>query len=62
MADFVMEAVVRLRVINVEDEYEGWDRAMEFFGQGINHLAYSDDPNDDHYEIEDCRVMTFKEV
>jgi hypothetical protein len=62
MADYVMEARIRLRVISVEDEYEGWDRAMEFFQQGLNHLAYSDDPNDDHYEIEECQVLTFKEV
>ena len=61
MADYVMEAVVRLRVTNVEDEYEGWERAMEFFSQGLNHLAYSDDPDDDHYEIDECRIMTFRE-
>lgn len=61
MADYVMEAVVRLRVINVEDEYEGYDRALEFFHAGLNHLAYSDDTDDDHYEIEECRIMTFKE-
>ncbi len=61
MANYIMEAIVRLRIKDVEDEYDGWDRAMEFFGHGINHLAYSDDLNDDHYEIEDCRVLTFKE-
>lgn len=61
MADYVMEAVVRLRIREVKDEYDGWDRAMEFFGQGLNHLAYSSDPDDDHYEIEECKVLTFKE-
>jgi hypothetical protein len=35
MADYIMEARIRLRVINTEDEYEGWDRAMEFFQQGL---------------------------
>lgn len=62
MADYILEARIRLQVINVEDEYEGWNRAMEFFQQGLNHLAYSDDPDDDHYEIEECQVLTFKEV
>lgn len=61
MADYVMEARIRLRIRDVEDEYDGWERAMEFLGQGLNHLAYSDDPDDDHYEIEDAKVLTFKE-
>ena len=61
MADYVMEAVIRLRVKDVEDEYDGWERAMEFFSQGLNHLAYSSDSDDDHYEIEECKVLTFKE-
>lgn len=61
MAEYVMEARIRLRIKDVEDEYDGWDRAMEFFTLGLNHLASSDDPNDDHYEIEDCKVITFEE-
>lgn len=61
MAEYVMEAKIRLRIKDVEDEYDGWERAMEFLGQGLNHLAYSEDPDDDHYEIENSQILTFKE-
>ena len=61
MADYVMEAVIRLRVKDVEDEYDGWEKAMEFFSQGLEYLACSSDPDDDHYEFEERKVLTFKE-
>lgn len=61
MAEYVMEAKVRLRILDAEDEYDGWNLAMDFFTSGLSHLVYSDDPDDDHYEIENCQVLTFKE-
>ena len=62
MAEYIIEAKIRLRVKDAEDKYDGWDKAMEFLGQGLHYLAYSDDPEDDHYEIEDTQVLTFTEV
>ena len=61
MADYIMEVKIRLHIRDVEDEYDGWNKAMEFFQQGLNSLAYSDDLEDDHYEIEDCQVLNFEE-
>ena len=31
MAEYIMEARVRLRILDAEDDYDGWDRALEFF-------------------------------
>ena len=61
MAEYIIEAKIRLHIRDVEDEYDGWNKAMEFFQQGLNNLAYSDDPEDDHYQIDDCQVLNFKE-
>ena len=61
MAEYIIEAKICLRVRDVKDEYDGWNKAMEFFQQGLNSLAYSDDLEDDHYEIEDCKVLNFEE-
>ena len=61
MAEYIMEAKIRLHIRDAEDEYDGWNKAMEFFQQGLNSLAYSDNPEDDHYEIEDCKVLNFEE-
>lgn len=55
MADYTFEAVVRLRVKNVEDPYEAAQLAEEFFSVGLDNLAYSDDEDDNHYEIEEVR-------
>ena len=61
MAEYIVEAKVCLRVRDVKDEYDGWNKAMEFFQQGLNSLAYSDDPEDDHYEIERVDFLSFEE-
>ena len=61
MAEYIIEAKVCLRVRDVKDEYNGWNKAMEFFQQGLNSLAYSDDPEDDHYEIERVDFLSFEE-
>ena len=61
MAEYIIEVKVCLRVRDVEDEYDGWNKAMEFFQQGLNSLAYSDDPEDDHYEIERVDFLSFEE-
>ena len=61
MAEYIMEAKIRLHIRDVEDEYDGWNKAMEFFQQRLNSLAYSDDPEDDHYEIERVDFLSFEE-
>ena len=61
MVEYIIEAKVCLRVRDVKDEYDGWNKAMEFFQQGLNSLAYSDDPEDDHYEIERVDFFSFEE-
>ena len=61
MAEYIMEAKVRLHIRDVENEYDGWNKAMEFFQQGLNSLAYSDDLEDDHYEIERVDFLSFME-
>ena len=57
MAEYIMEAKIRLHIRDVEDEYDGWNKAMEFFQQGLNNLAYSDDLED----VDDCQVLNFQE-
>ena len=56
MDDYTFEAVVRLRVKNVEDFMEAVEKAEEFFSVGLEQLAYSTDDNDDHYEIEGVKI------
>lgn len=56
MSDYTFEAIVRLRVKDEEDFIEAAERAEEFFYQGLSSLAYSDDPDDDHYEIEGVNI------
>ena len=31
MAEYIMEAKIRLYIRDVEDEYDGWNKAIEFF-------------------------------
>lgn len=50
--DYLLEATVKLRIKNVEDEYEAAALGEAFFSEGLASLAYSDDEDDDHYEIE----------
>lgn len=56
MDDYTFEAIVRLRVKNVEDFMEAAEKAEEFFSIGLEQLAYSTDDNDDHYEIESVNI------
>lgn len=56
MDDYTFEAIVRLRVKNVEDFMEAAEKAEEFFSIGLEQLAYSTDDNDDHYVIESVNI------
>lgn len=56
MDDYTFEAIVRLRVKNVEDFMEAAEKAEEFFFTGLEQLAYSTDDNDDHYEIDGVNI------
>ena len=56
MNDYTFEAIIRLRVKNVEDFMEAAEKAEEFFSIGLEQLAYSTDDNDDHYEIEGVKI------
>ena len=56
MDDYTFEAIVRLRVKNVEDFMKAAEKAEEFFSIGLEQLAYSTDDNDDHYEIEGVNI------
>lgn len=56
MDEYTFEAIVRLRVKNVEDFMEAAEKAEEFFSIGLEQLAYSTDDNDDHYEIESVNI------
>lgn len=56
MDDYTFEAIIRLRVKNVEDFMEAAERAEEFFSIGLEQLAYSTDDSDDHYEIDSVNI------
>ena len=56
MADYTFEAIVRLRVKDVEDFIEAAELAENFFSLGLANLAYSDDENDDHFEIDGVNI------
>lgn len=56
MAEYIFEAIVRLRVKNVEDFMEAAERTEEFFSVGLEQLAYSSDDEDDHYAIDGVNI------
>lgn len=56
MAEYTFEAVVRLRVKDVEDFIEAAAMAEEFFSTGLEQLAYSSDDEDDHYAIDGVNI------
>ena len=61
MAEYIMEARIRLRIKDAEDEYEGREMGENFLTLGLQSLAMSDDPNDDHFEIEGVNFLSFEE-
>ena len=61
MAEYIMEARIRLRIKDVEDEYEGREMGENFLTLGLQSLAMSDDSNDDHFEIEGVNFLSFEE-
>ena len=56
MADYTFEAIVRLRVKDVEDFIEAAELAENFFSLGLANLVYSDDDDDDHFEIDGVNI------
>ena len=56
MSDYTFEAIVRLRVKNVEDFYEAAEKAEEFFSVGLEQLAYSSDDEEDYYSIDGVHI------
>ena len=57
MADYIADVRLRLRIKNVKDEYDAMQYAEQFLFEGLADLAYSDDENDDHYEIENVSFL-----
>ena len=56
MAEYTFDAVVRLRVKDVEDFMEAAAMAEEFFSIGLEQLAYSSDDEDNHYSIDGVHI------
>ena len=61
MAEYIMEARVRLRILDAEDDYEGRQLGEDFFSIGLQSLAMSSDLDDDHFEIEGVNFFSFEE-
>lgn len=57
MADYIADVRLQLRIKNVKDEYDAMQYAEQFLFEGLADLAYSDDENDDHYEIESVSFL-----
>lgn len=61
MAEYIMEARIRLRIKDAEDEYEGRELGESFLTLGLQSLAMSSDLDDDHFEIEGVNFLSFEE-
>ena len=61
MSDYIMEARIRLRIKDAEDEYEGREMGENFLTLGLQSLTMSNDPDDDHFEIEGVNFLSFEE-
>ena len=61
MAEYIMEAKIRLRIKDAEDEYEGRELGENFLTLCLQSLAMSSDLDDDHFEIEGVSFLSFEE-
>ena len=61
MAEYIMEARIRFRIKDAEDEYEGRELGESFLTLGLQSLAMSSDLDDDHFEIEGVQFLSFEE-
>lgn len=61
MSEYIMEARVRLRILDAEDDYEGRQLGEDFFTVGLQSLAMSSDMDDDHFEVERVDFLLFRE-
>jgi hypothetical protein len=62
MADYIADVRLQLRIKNVEDDDEAMLYAEQFLYDGLASLAYSSDPDDDHYSIESVNFMALNET
>ena len=62
--DYAVEISIKLRIRDVEDEYEAQNYIEDFIGQGLASITESDDEYDDHYRLEEAHAnwKTFTEV
>ncbi len=57
--DYTVDIHLKLRVRDVEDEYEAQNYIEEFVSCGLNSITESDDEDDDHYRLE-CATADWK--
>ena len=62
MADYIADVRLQLRIKNVEDDDEAMLYAEQFLYDGLTSLAYSSDPDDDHYSIEGINFMALNDI
>lgn len=62
--DYTVGIKIKLRIRDVEDQYEAQNYVEDFIGVGLNSITESDDEEDDHYRLESTSVdwSTFEEV
>lgn len=58
--DYLIDIKFQLLVKEAEDVDEAISYAEDFL-IGVNELSYSDDENDDHYEIRRAQIVSVKE-
>lgn len=60
--DYIADVRLQLRIKNVKDDNEAEEYARQFLYEGLADLAYSDDEDDDHYEIESVNFLALNGV
>ena len=62
MADYIADVRLQLRIKDVEDDDEAMLYVEQFLYDELASLAYSSDPDDDHYSIEGINFMALNET
>ena len=62
--DYLINLKLKLHLKNVKDQYEALSYAEDFASFGLESLCYSDDEDDDHYELMGCEIdmASFREI